>query len=99
MTENFLSNLGMQPIVGDPVLYVQRLNGEVARVSGQYVYNVLNAVNLDFKKLTDLTLKMMNSKPGFYDSFDLFGAQIKTKMDGSLELISTIIVTACRFWT
>lgn len=45
---------------------------------GMYVDNCLNARDLEFEKLNELTLSIFDSKPRVYDSFDFFGTQLVT---------------------
>lgn len=86
MTGQLLSDLGMKQKKGDPTSYVTKVEGIVTGVSGSYVDKLLNARNLNFKRLTNLTLKIFDSEPRFCDSFNFFGAQIKTEMNGSFGI-------------
>lgn len=78
MEQHLINDLGMKPTVGDPSLYVKKLDGKTIGVSGSYVDDQLNAGTKDFIKMTDSTLRTFESKPRLFDRFDFYGMQFET---------------------
>lgn len=58
-------------------MHARRMEEKVAGICGSYVRNILNTESLHFEKLVELTVKMSDSKPRAYGSFDLFGIQVR----------------------
>lgn len=70
MMNHLINDLGKQPTIGDPALYVKKSNGKSIGVTGPYVDDVLNARNVDSERRTESTLKKFDTKPRVYDSFE-----------------------------
>lgn len=87
MNSHLVEDLGMKSTIGDPALYTKVDSKErILGISGYYVNDSLNAGRVDFQYLTEKTFEMFESKPRVYDSFDVFGSQIRTKPTGTFEV-------------
>lgn len=55
-------------------------------LNGSYVDELANAGDYEFQIHTRKTLENSEAKPIIYDQFDLYGSQIRTLHDGSLQM-------------
>lgn len=77
--EHIVNDRLMTPVPGDAAIYVMKNElGETICITGMYVNESLNGANPELLKLSEKTLKMIESKPHVYDIFYFFGAQIDT---------------------
>lgn len=86
MEAHLINDLGMRQTHGDPALYFWMNDGKLSGISGMYVDDLLNAGNAEFQLHTEATLDLFDTKARVNDSFDFFGAQIKSNPDGSTEM-------------
>lgn len=79
-----VKDLSMKPMDGDLALFYKKNGNGLQGLSDSYIYIGLHTSNEHFEKLPKNTLARFESKPRLYDSFDFFGTQIETFMDGFL---------------
>ena len=71
-------DLGLVPLLGDPSLYIKRIDEDVDVLLGMCVDDGCLAGNEAMQELTKLTLQTFESRPREWDNFDFFGTSIST---------------------
>ena len=79
LTEHIHEYLQMEPLTGDPSLYVKKRNGNTICMLGGYVNGCLFAGNEEFKKYIRNMKRKFDAKPIEWGNVQFLGVHIHTK--------------------
>ena len=79
-------DLGLVPLLGDPLLYVKRKEEDLDGLLGMYVDDSLLGGNDDMQELTKLSLRRFDSNERAWDNYEFFGTSVETHEEGSFSV-------------
>lgn len=89
-------DLQLEPLRGDPSLYIKRNEEDVDGLMGMYVDDGCLAGNETMQRLTELTLKRFDSKPREWDTFEFFGTSVRTLKQGTFSISQKLYASKLR---
>lgn len=77
--QHLTNDLGMTPHVGDPSLYVQKMDGNMESIIGVYTDDSIHAGTKWIRHLNTCTLEQYESKPRICDNSTFFGSDVEAR--------------------
>lgn len=77
-TAHVEKDLGMEPMAGDPALYIKNGDDGVEGTLGKYVDDTLLGGNEAFQVLTEKSLEAFESRPRTWDNVEFLGVAVET---------------------